>query len=166
MELSYTNLKEKSSLLKSATGLRLNEFDYLMPVFETVWYKYIDNYTFEGKPRCRMRNERKNSTFKLVEDMLVFILYDYRHNPTQDFMGLHFGLTQPKVAMWIKVLEPMLLKSLEKLKLVPARESRQMNDRLIESVTILLDGSERPINRPKYDQKEFYSGKKTTYSKK
>ncbi len=166
MELSYSNLSEKSSLLKSATGLNMKEFDYLKPAFETAWHGYIDNYTFEGKPRIRMRKERKNSTFKLVEDMMVFILYDYRHNPTQEFMGLHFCLTQPKVAMWIKVLEPILLKSLEKLKLVPARESRPMNDRLIESVTILLDGSERPINRPKYDQKEFYSGKKTTYSKK
>jgi hypothetical protein len=57
--------------------------------------------------------------------MMVFILYDYRHNPTQEFMGLHFGLSQPKVAMWIKVLEPILLTSLEKLKLVPARESQQ-----------------------------------------
>jgi len=92
--------------------------------------------------------------------MLIFILYDYRHNPTQEFMGLHFELTQPKVAMWIRVLEPILLNSLGKLKLLPERESEKLNAHLIESVTILLDGSERPINRPKYDQKEYYSGKK------
>jgi hypothetical protein len=88
-------------------------------------------------------------------------LYDYRHNPTQDFIGIHFNLTQPKVAMWIKVLEPILLESLERLKLVPVRDSQKLNNRLIESVTILMDGTERPINRPKYDQKEYYSGKKS-----
>ena len=93
--------------------------------------------------------------------MLIFILYDYRHNPTQDFMSLHFELTQPKVAMWIKVLEPLLEQSLEELNLLPQRDSVGMNERLIESVTVLLDGTERPINRPLYDQKEYYSGKKT-----
>ena len=162
MKLSYKNLRVKSSLIKSATGLSLKEFDYLMPSFEEAWKRYITYYTFEGKPRIRERTVRKNSTFKCVEDMMVFILYDYRHNPTQDFMGLHFSLSQPKVATWIKILEPILLLSLEKLKLVPVRDSHKLDNRLIESVIILLDGSERPINRPKYDQQEFYSGKKST----
>lgn len=161
MKLSYTNLRLKSSLIKSATGLSLKEFDYLIPSFEEAWYKFIVDYTFEWKPRIRGRTVRKNSTFKCVEDMMIFILYDYRHNPTQEFMGLHFSLSQPKVAMWIKVLEPILLESLEKLKLVPVRDSQKLNNRLIDSVTILLDGSERPINRPKYDQQEYYSGKKS-----
>lgn len=161
MELSYTNLKVKSNLIKSATGLSLKEFDYLAPTFEEEWNEFVDKYTFEGKHRTRMRGRRKNNTFKCIEDMLIFILYDYRHNPTQEFIGLHFNLTQSKVAMWIKVLEPLLLKSLEALKLVPVRESQKLNNRLIDSVTILLDGTERPVNRPKYDQSEFYSGKKS-----
>lgn len=161
MKLNYKKLKEKSSLIKSATGLSLKEFDCLVPTFEISWNNHISKYTFEGKKRNRSRTIRKNSTFKSVEDMLIFILYDYRHNPTQDFMGLHFGLTQPKVAAWIKVLDPLLLSSLKKLNLVPARDSNKLDDRLIESVTVLLDGSERPINRPKYEQQEFFSGKKT-----
>ena len=161
MKLNYKKLKEKSSLIKSATGLSLKEFDCLVPTFEISWNSYMTKYTFEGKKRNRSRTVRKNSTFKLVEDMLIFILYDYRHNPTQDFMGLHFGLTQPKVAAWIKVLDPLLLQSLEKLKLLPVRNSDDLGDRLIESVTVLLDGSERPINRPKYEQQEYFSGKKT-----
>jgi hypothetical protein len=160
MKLDYKNLKKKSSLLKSACGLNLNEFDFLKPTFEESWLKYISQYTFEGKKRKRARTIRVNSTFKCTEDMMIFILYDYRHNPTQEFMGLHFDLPQPKVAMWIKVLEPVLVKSLKKLELVPTRESESLNDRLINSVTVLLDGSERPVNRPKYDQGEFYSGKK------
>lgn len=161
MELSYINLKVKSNLIKSATGLSLKEFDYLSPTFDEKWKEFIDSYTFEGKHRTRMRGRRKNNTFKCIEDMLIFILYDYRHNPTQEFIGLHFSLTQSKVAIWIKVLEPLLLKSLETLKLVPVRESQKLNNRLIDSVTILLDGTERPVNRPKYDQNEFYSGKKS-----
>ena len=103
MKLSYENLKAKSSLIKSATGLNLKEFDYLIPSFEQAWEKRITYHTFEGMPRIRKRTVRQNSTFKSVEDMMIFILYDYRHNPTQDFMGLHFSLPQPKIALWIKV---------------------------------------------------------------
>lgn len=161
MELNYDNLRQKTGRFKSATGLSKEEFDYLVFTFEDEWNRFMESYTFAGKPRLRRRKARKNNTFKCVRDMLIFILYDYRHNPTQDFMGLHFHLTQPKVALWIKVLEPILERSLKKLKLLPARENIKMNESLIGSVTILLDGSERPINRPKYDQKEYYSGKKS-----
>lgn len=161
MKLNYTNLKAKSSLIKSATGLTLKEFDYLVPSFEKHWQAHTSRYTFEGKKRQRARKVRKNSRFKCTEDMLIFILYDYRHNPTQEFMGLHFDLTQPKVAAWIKALDPLLEKSLYALGLTPERDNQGLNDRLIESVTVLFDGSERPINRPLYDQKEYYSGKKS-----
>lgn len=162
MNLTYKKLSEKSSLLKSATGLSLKEFDCLAPTFSVNWERYMAQYTFEGLPRKRARKVRKNSTFKSSEDMLIFILYDYRHNPTQDFMGLHYQLPQPKVAMWIKVLDPILEKSLKKLGLTPQRDSEGLDSRMTESVTILLDGTERPINRPKYDQQEYYSGKKST----
>lgn len=162
MKLNYKKLKTKSSLLKSATGLSLKEFDYLLPTFESYWDKHISQYTFEGLPRQRSRKIRVNSTFKSAADMLIFILYDYRHNPTQEFMGLHFELPQPKVAMWIKVLEPLLVKSLHKLKLTPQRDSAGLDKRVTESVTLLLDGSERAINRPKYEQENYYSGKKST----
>lgn len=166
MKLNYQKLKVKSSLIKSATGLNLKEFDYLATPFEKKWESYISRYTFEGKKRVRARTIRVNSTFKCIEDMLIFILYDYRHNPTQEFMVLHFELTQPKVAIWIKALEPILLKSLEELRLVPERDNTGLNQRLIESVTVLFDGTERPVNRPLYDQQEYYSGKKTPHSKK
>ena len=162
MKLTYAHLKIKSSLLKSATGLSLKEFDYLLSTFEDRWQDYNSKYTFEGEKRQRARKPRKNNTFMCTEDMLIFILYDYRHNPTQEFMGLHFDLTQPKVAMWIKVLDPILEASLKKLKLTPQRDNAGLNDRLIESITVLFDGSERAVNRPLYDQKEYYSGKKNT----
>ena len=161
MKLNYKTLKARSNLIKSATGLSLKEFDFLVPTFERRWQSYISRYTFEGKKRQRARKVRKNSTFKCAEDMLIFILYDYRHNPTQDFMGLHFGITQPKVAAWIKVLDPILEEGLKELGLTPRRNNDGLNERLIESVTVLFDGSERPINRPLYDQKEYYSGKKS-----
>ena len=160
MKLNYASLQVKNSLLKSSTGLGIKEFLILLPAFEKAWNSYNTRYTLEGLDRQRRCTTRKNNRFKSVEDMLVFILYDYRHNPTQEVMALHFGLTQPKVALWLKVLEPLLLKALTQLKLVPKRTSDGL-DKIAEiGVTLLLDGTERPINRPKYDQQDYYSGKK------
>ena len=160
MKLTYKRLKAKPSNLKSACGLTLQQFNFLVPAFEVAWNKRNSLYTFEGKPRLRARKARKNNTFESVEDMLIFILYDYRHNPTQDFMALHFDMLQPKVATWLKVLEPLLVSALESMKLIPQRTNEGLDERLLDSVTVLLDGSERPINRPKYEQQEYFSGKK------
>jgi hypothetical protein len=160
MKLTYARLKKQSSLMKSSTGLSMKEFEFLLPVFEKHWHRVMVGQTFEGKPRQRRRTGRVNSKFESVGDMLIFVLYDYRHNPTQELLALHFDLTQPKVALWLKNLEPILLMSLKEMKLVPVRASEAIDNLLIESVTVLLDGTERPVNRPKYDQVEFYSGKK------
>jgi len=160
MKLRYKNLLKKPRLLKTVTGLTQTEFEILKTPFEKQWEQFISQYTFEGKKRKRKRKVRTNSTFKCTEDMLIYILYHYRHNPTQDLMGLEYDLPQPKVSMWIRSLEPLLEKSLKKLNLHPARSSHELDGRLVESVAVLLDGSERPIQRPKYDQQEFYSGKK------
>src|SRR5271165_5990058 len=104
MKINYETLKDKSRLMKSATGLNLKEFDLLMPTFEKGWQRYISRYTFEGKKRQRAWKPRKNSRFKRTEDLLILILYDYRHNETQELMGLHFEKSQAKVASWIKIL--------------------------------------------------------------
>ena len=92
MKLNYENLKVKSSQIKSNTGLSLKEFDYLTPSFEKSSQNYMSRNTFERKKRKRARKVQSNITFKSAEDMMIFILYDYRHNPTQDFMCLHFNL--------------------------------------------------------------------------
>lgn len=92
--------------------------------------------------------------------MMIFILYNYKAYPTQELLGVTFNLTQPKTSLWIKALEPILMQSLKKLNLIPVRDSVALNRELVESVTVILDGSERPVRRPKYDQREFFSGKK------
>ena len=63
-------------------------------------------------------------------------------------------------------MDLLVLDSLKQMKLVPQRESDSLDDRLICSVTVLLDGNEHPINRPKYEQEEYYSEKKEIHDKK
>ncbi|MBK8846238.1 MAG: transposase family protein [Bacteroidetes bacterium] len=159
MKITYAAIAKKRQL-KSVTGLHENEFEKLLSSFKDCWYDYISKHTFEGANRTRERSRRSNSTFQCDEDMLVFILYHYRHYITQELMSVHFEMTQPQVAKWIKALEPILKRCLTELGLMPKREAKELNEQLDYRITIVMDGSERPINRPMDEQEEYYSGKK------
>ena len=138
----------------------LKEFEILKEPFEREWNRYMEQHTFEGKRRERKRTVRVNSKFSSTEDMMLFILHHYKSHSTQEMLGLEFDLGQSKVSAWINALEPILIKTLKKMNLLPARDSQAIDHRVIEFAAVILDGSERPIQRPKYEQQEFYSGKK------
>lgn len=161
MEIRYQVMQSKPRVFRSVCGLSKNEFDLLFPVFHEEWKKWTSRFTFEGHPRQRGHRIRKNSSFPNERDMLLFILYHYRHNPIQELLGHAFNLHQTKVSRWIGILEPLLLKTLRKLKMTPVRRMEELDKHIVESVTMILDGSERPVQRPRYDQKEYYSGKKS-----
>lgn len=160
MEKRYKNLKKYPRLIKVVTGLKFKEFELLKTPFEREWNKQMEQYTFEGARRERKRTIRENSTFQCIEDKMIFILHHYKSHPTQEMLGLEFDLGQSKVSAWINALEPILIKTLKKMKMLPARDTNEMDNRIIESAAVILDGSERPIQRPKYEQQQFYSGKK------
>jgi hypothetical protein len=44
-----------------------------------------------------------------------------KENPRQDYHGYLFGMQQPKVSKWIKVLLPLLEKALARLDMLPKR---------------------------------------------
>jgi len=76
-----------------------------------------------------------------------------------------FNLSQGKVSQWLKVLLPLLHKSLKKAGCMPATTAEGLYQRLIkvaeEEKIILHDAVERPITRQtdKDNQEDDYSGK-------
>ena len=52
---------------------------------------------------------------------LLFILTYLKENPRQHYQGQLFGMQQPRVSKWIKVLLPLLEKALKQLKVLPKR---------------------------------------------
>ncbi len=75
--------------------------------------------------------------------------------------GTLFGLSQSKANIWIHFLSPILKSALATQGEVPARSMEEL--KMEENPQVFLhDGTERPIQRPKEEekQKEFYSGKK------
>ena len=168
MALKYEDIANNPKGLVSFTGYRKGEFDLLAELFEQQWDLFIKKTTITGKERNRQSYNRTNSTFPKIEDKLMFILHYWKAYPLQEVMAITFGMKQPQVALWLKVLRPILKKSLKKYKMLPERDAGTMKMKLQGETSMIIDGTEREIQRPGDNevQREYYSGKKKAYREK
>ncbi len=67
---------------------------------------------FEEDARCSLPGSDKK---------LLFILVYLKENPRQHFQGQLFGMQQPRVSKWVKLLLPLLEKALKQLEVLPKR---------------------------------------------
>jgi hypothetical protein len=165
---NYKTLKQNAKQFLAVTGVEIKIFEQLFEFFEKVWYEYIFHYTVSGELRQRIKAKRKDNAFEDVQTMLVFILSYLKNNPLQETHASMFGMNQPQCNLWIHILKRILHKSLSKAKTLPLRSTKYLQKALSGTEDIFVDGSERPIPRPKDKdvQKDYYSGKKTSYDKK
>ena len=98
------------------------------------------------------------------------MLFYYKCYPLQEVMAFFFVLSQPRVSHWVGELTPLVNAALGRELLLPARQPADLEALLEEvpDVLLVIDGTERPIRRPKNkdDQKTHYSGKKKSHRKK
>lgn len=163
MKLTYETIKSKPKVLISLTTLRREEFEELSEFFEQSWQKYIRQYTLEGVPRDHKAGIRSNTVLRTAEDRLLFILYHLKGNAIQELIAITFEMTQPQVSVWIKLLSKLLRDALDRQGFLPVRKTEQLKIVLKNENTVLLDATEREIQRPAdyHVQKEYYSGKKS-----
>ena len=168
MKLTYEKIKNKPQVLISLTTLRREEFEQLSEFFEQSWSNYIRQYTLEGKPRNRRASIRNDTVLCTEEDRLLFILYHLKGNAIQELIGITFEMTQAQVSLRIKLLSKLLRDALDRQDFLPVRKTEQLKKELEKEPTVLLDATEREIQRPADQevQKEYYSGKKTSYCQK
>jgi hypothetical protein len=160
--VTYDRVKKNAPQLLSLTGFTSVEFDSLLPTFKYEWEEYYAHFTLKGKVRQRISYNRKTSKIPVIGDKLLFILSCMKNNPLQEYNGATFGMTQPQCNDWIHLLSEILVKTLKTLGELPDRNSQRMQYVLQNCQDILLDGTERPIQRPQAEdrQKSCYSGKK------
>ena len=103
-----------------------------------------------------------------MADKLLFILFYFRQYPTQEVQGYLFGIGQPQANEWIHRLTGVLNQALGDELQLPERRPAKLVEVLAAcpELTFLIDGTERPINRPqdKDDQKTYYSGKQKAHT--
>lgn len=167
MQMRYQELQGKPRTLQSLTGLNCHEFEQLLPSFGAAWDGFVDELSSQSARQRAYGGGRKAQLSELA-DKLLFILVYFRLYPTQAVQGYLFGMSQAQANVWVHRLTRVLNQALGAEQQLPEREPARLPEVLncCPSLEFLIDGTERPINRPqdKADRKTYYSGKKKTHT--
>jgi hypothetical protein len=151
--------------LLQLTSLEADEFMSVLSVFDMYWQGYHQHHDLKGDKR-KLPKFKEHALISLEgsHDKLLFVLIYLKQNPTQYYHGALFKMSQGKVSQWLKLLLPLLAKTLDHMKLLPARSANELyaSLKVVANYLIFIDGTERPIPRPVDKEKQhfFYSGKK------
>jgi hypothetical protein len=166
--LNINRALENDRLLRALTGLNRKAFDQLCEVFEVVYQESIESDT---KPRQRARGGGRKARLRSIEFKLFYILFYFKCYPTFDVLGWLFDIERGRANRWVHRLQRILEIALGKKMMLPERKLNtleQFIERFPEVREVILDGTERPVQRPKdaKKQKEHYSGKKRRHTRK
>src|ERR671923_673681 len=113
------------------TSLTLDEFQLLVPPFETAFQAHMAVWRLDGKPRTARRfTVYQTCPLPTPEDRLFFRLTYLKTYSLQVVQGRLFGMGQSKANQWIHVLLPALLVALRTLGDAPARSLAALAQRL------------------------------------
>jgi hypothetical protein len=165
--ISLEHAKRSDRLMRATTSLTVNEFEELAKRFGMLWAVLRAAQTAAGAARQRRPGGGPKGCLPTAEQKLFFILLYYKAYPTQDVMGLLFGISQGQVSEWVRQLTSAVgqLMPLHR----PARQARQLAQLLAEQPElreVIIDGTERKLPRPQHRgrQKRFYSGRKKRHA--
>src|SRR5438309_7526711 len=120
--LRFTDLQSRPMEFLDFTSVTLDEFQQLVPPFETAFHARMAAWRMDGKRRTARRfTVYKNCPLPTPEDRLLFILVYLKTYTLQVVQGRLFGMVQGKANQWLHVLSPALLAALRALGDAPAR---------------------------------------------
>src|SRR5947209_9975964 len=148
--IRFTDVQARPSEFLDLTSLTLDEFQQLVPPFETAFHAHLAAWRLDGKPRITRRfTVYKNCPLPTPEDRLFFILVYLKTYALQVVHGRLFGMGQSKANQWIHVLLPVLLAALRTLGDAPARSLRALAQRLgvseADAATVVALLEEEPV---------------------
>jgi len=135
--------------------------------FAAAWAAVRAAKTAAGAARQRRPGGGRKGCLISAEQKLFFILLYFKAYPTQDVMGLLFGITQGQVSEWVRQLTAVAGQLIPLHR--PARQARDLPQLLREQPELqelIIDGTERRLPRPQHRgrQKRFYSGRKKRHA--
>jgi hypothetical protein len=165
--ISLDHAKRSDRLMRATTSLTVSEFEGLAGQFAQAWAALRAAKTAAGTERQRRPGAGPKSCLPTAELKLFFILLYYKAYPTQDVMGLLFGITQGQVSDWVRQLTAVVGQLIPLHR--PARQARELAQLLEEQPELqelIIDGTERRLPRPQHrgKQKRFYSGRKKRHA--
>lgn len=143
----YSKLTKRPHIFQKITGVSIHEFNIILERLSPLWSKkVIKPKKLSGRPYGLAR----------LENHLLCLLLYYRTYTTYFFLNFWFKVDAATICRSIKRLEPILAK------VVAIKKARKLEQKELEK--ILIDCTEQAIERPKYGQKEYYSGKKKKHT--
>lgn len=167
--LDVNRVLKEDRLLRAFTGLNRQAFDQLSQAFEIVINQ--DAIAKSQKQRKRSVGGGRKARLQRVENKLFFILFYFKCYPTFDVAGVLFDLHRSRAHRWMLRLQPLLEKVLGEKMVLPERKLESLEEFIVRfpyAKEVMIDGTERPIQRPKDQekQKSHYSGKKKRHTRK
>lgn len=166
--LDLSRLFSHDRLMRAMTGLNLAAFESLLPSFMAAYESSLQK---SGIVRQRAPGGGRKATLNSPQAKLVYILVYCKCYPTFDLLGVLFNFDRSCAHDWVHRLLPILETALGQKQVLPLRKVRTMAAFLAqypEVEVLILDGTERPVQRPKDSekQKDHYSGKKKRHTRK
>src|SRR2546425_1080049 len=129
--LRFAALQSRPMEFLDFTSVTLDEFQQLVPPFETAFQARMAAWQMDGKPRTARRfTVYKNCPLPTPADRLFFILVYLKTYALQVVQGRLFGMRQSKAHQWLHVLLPVLLAALRTLGDAPTRSLAALAQRL------------------------------------
>jgi len=141
----FDSILQNERRLRAFTGLDTATFTSFLPQFRSAMEHYLNHTTLDGYSR---EGERAityaNSPLPTPADRLLFILTYLKQNAIQEVHGQLFGMSQPNVSKWVRLLLDILNTALASQRLLPARTAAELAAQL-QAETALLDPEAPPF---------------------
>jgi hypothetical protein len=166
--LNLDRIFHPERLLRAMTGLNQKAFEKLLPSFAQA---YEPSRVNPDVQRQRAAGVGRKATLRTPREKLFYILVYCKYYPTVDLLSVSFGFDRSCAWDWVHGLLPALKQTLGYKQALPERKLRSIEEfleRFPEVKTVILDDTERPVQRPKdsKQQQENYSGKKKRHTRK
>lgn len=166
--LNLERILNQDRLMRAMTGLNRKAFATLLPSFTIA---YEQRMFKPAAARKRAPGGGRKATLLTIEQKLFYILFYCKCYPTFDLLSVLFNFDRSCAWDWVHGLLPVLETALGYKQALPERKIRSIEEfveRFPEVKEVIIDGTERPVQRPKdqQKQKEHYSGKKRRHSRK
>jgi hypothetical protein len=141
----FDSIVQQERRLRAFTGLDQATFTDFLPHFTSAMERYLQHTTLDGYIRDGDRAiTYANSPLPTPQDRLVFILTYLKQNAIQEVHGQLFGMSQPNVSKWVRLLLSILETALATQSLLPARSAAELATRL-QSESLQLDPEAPPF---------------------
>jgi|AntRauTorckE5430_2_1112549.scaffolds.fasta_scaffold30379_1 hypothetical protein len=175
---TFTNVKGKYQYC-NVFGMDKAQFEKLFAHFKEQYRENTLAAYEERKLIYLSNNNGLTARLKFISDVrlqqyLHIMIYYIRHYPTFEVLGWNIGKTKQESAVIVHKWFIIFIKSLDSCKVLPARDLKNVSEvaaNLLgegviseEELDLIVDVTEREINRPRYNQKVKYSGKKKRHT--